>query len=90
LINGRKAMGINQQAFFEIGKPLDAVVVSDRHPLIESTNAKNRSNTIVYSADSSMFKGTLVNGQWAISDGIHKNNNIHANFVKTMQELKVR
>ena len=90
LTNGRKAMGEDQNSFFEIGKPFDALVISEQHPLIEATTAKNRSNTIVYTADASMFKGTIVNGQWVITDGRHENHQIHSNFRKTMNELNVR
>ena len=90
LINGRKAMGIDQKEFFEIGAPLDALVVSDNAPLIESCSKKNRTNTIVYAADSSMFYGTIVNGKWTIEDGSHHNENIDLNFIKTMNNLKVR
>lgn len=90
LLNGRKAMGINQDSFFEIGKPLDALVLSSTHPLIQSTSLKNRTNTIIYAGDSSMFNGTIVNGKWAIQNGEHKDSTIDSNFVKTMNELKVR
>ena len=66
LINGRKAMGIDQKLFFEVGKPLDALVISDQHPLIQTSSLKNLSNTMVYSSDLSMYKGTIVNGDWKI------------------------
>ena len=89
-INGKKAMGIDQIDFFEIGKPLDALVLSCEHPLLQSTSSKNRSNTIIYSGDSSMYKGTIVNGKWVIDKGLHKNQNIDTHFLKTMKELNVR
>ncbi|MDG2153635.1 MAG: formimidoylglutamate deiminase [Crocinitomicaceae bacterium] len=90
LLNGRKAMGIDQKTFFEIGKPLDALVLSSTHPLLQSASSKNRSNTIIYAGDSSIFNGTIVNGKWVIENGCHKDPKIDFNFIKTMKELKVR
>lgn len=90
LINGRKAMGIEQKLFFEVGKPLDALVISDQHPLIQTSSLKNLSNTMVYSSDLSMYKGTIVNGDWKIIDGQHADENIHVDFTRTLNALKVR
>ena len=90
LINGRKAMGIEQKLFFEVGKPLDALVISDQHPLIQTSSLKNLSNTMVYSSDLSMYKGTIVNGDWKIKDGQHADENIHVDFTQTLNALKVR
>lgn len=90
LVNGRKSMGNEQKAFFEIGEPLDALVIMDNHPLIQTCSQKNRTNTLVYAADSSMNLGTIINGQWIIKEGSHLNEDIHSNFIKTMNNLKVR
>ena len=90
LINGRKAMGIEQKQFFEVGKPLDALVISDQHPLIQTSSLKNLSNTMVYSSDLSMYKGTIVNGDWKIKEGQHADDNIHIDFMRTLNALKVR
>lgn len=83
-------MGNEQKAFFEIGEPLDALVIMDNHPLIQTCSQKNRTNTLVYAADSSMNLGTIINGQWIIKEGSHLNEDIHSNFIKTMNNLKVR
>ena len=90
LINGRKAMGIEQKQFFEVGKPLDALVISDQHPLIQTSSLKNLCNTMVYSSDLSMYKGTIVNGDWKIKEGQHADDNIHIDFMRTLNVLKVR
>jgi hypothetical protein len=37
-----------------------------------------------------MFYGTIVNGKWVIEDGLHHNENIDSNFIKTMNNLRVR
>ena len=90
LIYGRKAMGVNQKTFFEIGKPLDALVISDNHPIIQATSVKNMTNTLVYSSDPTMYHGTIVNGSWKIINGEHSDQQIHSNYVRTLNELKVR
>ena len=90
LINGKKAMGENQTACFEIGKPLDALVISEQHPLINQTSFKNLSNTIVYSADISFYKGTLVNGEWIIKEGKHKDDEIEKKFQSTLKSISKR
>ena len=90
LINGRKAMGVEQSQYFEIGKPLDALVISDNHPLIQTASFKNLTNTLVYSSDPSMYKGTIVNGNWKIQDGEHADTQINSNFIRALNELKVR
>ena len=90
LIHGRKAMGVNQKTFFEIGKALDALVISDNHPIIQTTSVKNMTNTLVYSSDPTMYRGTIVNGLWKIINGEHSDQQIHSNYIRTLNELKVR
>ena len=90
LINGRKAMGIDHSNYFEVGQPLDALVVSESHPLIASASPKNRCNTIIYAGDTSMFKGTIVNGKWVVESGVHEDSEIDNHFLKTLNQLKVR
>ena len=90
LINGRKAMGIDQKQFFEVGKPLDALVISDKHPLIQTASLKNISNTLVYSSDTSMYKGTIINGEWKIKDGKHLDQTIASSFVSAIKSLAIR
>ena len=50
-------MGADVVNHFEIGKPMDALVISETHPLIAQTSINNLSNTIVFSSDTSMFIG---------------------------------
>ena len=69
---------------------MDALVISETHPLIAQTSIKNLSNTIVFSTDTSMFVGTLVDGNWIIKDGFHTSKLIDEQFNATMKKLKVR
>ena len=85
--NGKKSTGEHQLCGFEVGKPLDALVISNKHPLIQQTSIKNLANTILYSADSSFYKGTIVNGKWVIKNGEHTNESIVKEFSATIKEL---
>ncbi len=61
---GRAAMGhSNDTSFFEIGKPLDAVVISDESPLLEKTSVANLSSTLIYTANQNNIDQTIINGQ---------------------------
>ena len=84
-------MGNHHNSFFEIGKPLNAVVYSSEHPLLSSCSKKNLCNTLVFASDISMFKATIVNGNYIFSDGIHKNmKTIKQEFEKALRVLKYR
>jgi formimidoylglutamate deiminase len=89
-INGSLAMGNEINDYFQIGKPLNALVMSSNHPLVNMTGIKNLTNTFVYASDPTMNKGTIVNGSWKILDNKAKNNAIQEQFLKTMKALSNR
>ena len=90
LINGSRAMGNEINDYFQIGKPLNALVMDDDHPLVNMTGIQNLTNTFVYASDPTMNKGTIVNGSWKILDNKAKNNEIQEQFLKTMKALSNR
>lgn len=90
LRNGRRAMGNEMNDYFELGKPLNALVMSSEHPLISMTGKQNLTNTLVYASDPTMNKGTIVNGSWKIVDNKAENNSIQEAFLKTMKALSNR
>ena len=90
LRNGRRAMGNEMNDYFELGKPLNALVMSSEHPLISMTGKQNLTNTLVYASDPTMNKGTIVNGSWKIVDNKAENNSIQEEFLKTMKALSNR
>ena len=90
LINGSRAMGNEINDYFQIGKPLNALVMSSDHPLVNMTGIKNLTNTFVYASDPTMNKGTIVNGSWKIVDNKATNNEIQEQFLKTMKALSNR
>jgi len=64
--SGRKAMGLKFENHFGVGQPLDAVVYDAGSPLLGNTSLRSFLGTLVYSTDSSVNLGTLVNGKWMI------------------------
>jgi formimidoylglutamate deiminase len=88
---GRLAMGNLTTDHFELGKPLDALVINAGTHLLADTAEKNRLATIVYTSDSSRNMGTLVNGKWIVKDQHHAEGHaIKTAFSRTMKELKNR
>ena len=90
LLSGRKAMGIHNTNFFKKGEKFNAVVASLDHPLMYTSKTNNLCNTIIYSSDLSMIKGTIVNGEFIVKNGDHINNEISSNFRTTLEKLKCR
>lgn len=70
--NGRKAMGNATTTYFEKGQAFDALVLDAKHPILAVCHPDNLASTMVYAADVSMHLGTMVNGQWIIQKGKHK------------------
>ena len=83
-------MGNEINDYFQIGKPLNALVMSDEHPLVNMTGIQNLTNTFVYASDPTMNKGTIVNGSLEILDNKAKNNEVQEQFLKTMKALSNR
>jgi formiminoglutamate deiminase len=88
---GRKAMNNFEEKFFEVGKPLNAIIYDDKSPLIGSTSIDNMASTILYSSDASMQQATIINGKEVVTDGQHySNESISNKFFKTIKELENR
>ncbi|MEL6253025.1 MAG: formimidoylglutamate deiminase [Bacteroidota bacterium] len=89
--SGKKAMGKEVDDFFEVGESLDALLIDPDSPLISSSSLENLTSTIVYTADASMHKGTLVNGRWKIKEGRHiDHSQIFSKFRDTIKSLSNR
>jgi formimidoylglutamate deiminase len=82
LLNGRRAMGNIERAFFDVGQSFDAVVYDAESPLISIAKTDNFLPVIIYTGASSARLGTLVNGQWVVK------NNHHINSESIMHNLK--
>ena len=91
LKSGRKAMNNFNEVYFKVGQPFDAVVYDADSPLLACTSLENLLSTIVYASDQKMHLGTITNGKWVITKQGHINQNeIQADFVKTIKEMKSR
>ena len=91
LESGRKAMNSHQQMFFQVGKPLNAVLLDANAPLIASSSLKNLPSTIVYASDVSMQYGTIAQGKLVVNEGRHfAEEKIRENFVRIIRQLKSR
>lgn len=88
---GRKAMGNEEQEYFQIGAYFDAVLISAETALMGSTSLDNLTSTIVYSSDVSMQYGTISKGRLLVQGGQHeKADQIRDEFVQTIRQLKSR
>ncbi|MFZ1806329.1 MAG: formimidoylglutamate deiminase [Cyclobacteriaceae bacterium] len=91
IASGRKAMGVDSNDNFVIGKPFDAFVLNAKSPLLSATSLKNLAATIVYSTDSTHSLGTIVSGKWVVKNSKHKNENeIRNNFILALEQIKNR
>lgn len=88
---GRLAMGQPANNHFEMGKPLDAFVVSATTHLLADTSEKARMSTIVFTGDTSRNIGTLVSGKWVVKDQHHvAGHTIKEKFSLAMKQLAIR
>lgn len=70
--SGKNAMGLTSNEYFEVGKPLDAVVYNGDIPLLNTAGEEHLLPTLVYTADGSAVAGTIVDGSWITRDRHHK------------------
>ena len=88
VVSGRKAMGIESENNFEVGKALDALVLDAQSPLLATTSLYNLTAAIVFSTDSSHNLGTLINGKWVVKFNKHQNGKeIKSRFSSAIKEL---
>jgi len=89
--SGRKAMGEQNETFFKVGDTFDAVVMDADCALTATSSVKNLCNTFVFSADVSNILGTIVNGNWVVKDGRHRDQSeVVRSFKRTMLDLGSR
>jgi formimidoylglutamate deiminase len=69
--SGKMAMGLSGSDYFEVGKPLDAVIYNGDIPLLNTAEEEHLLATLVYTADGSAVSGTIVDGNWIAKDLHH-------------------
>ena len=88
IINGRRATGHQQDQFFQIDQPFDALVIDSEAPLIHNTSEEHLLNRIIYTSDPAINLGTMVNGEWTVENNRHKDlNAIRKSFNHSMKQL---
>lgn len=88
---GKKAMGNLHESYFEVGQPMDAVIIDADAPLVAASRPEHLLSTLVYSGDRTHILGTMVNGEWKVKDGRHINRDqVVSKFKKSLAELKIR
>jgi formimidoylglutamate deiminase len=88
IINGNNSVGNNSKTFFEIGKPFDAVILDANAPLLSDLNEAQLLSKVVYTADSRLISGTIVNGKWIVQDGHHQQQErILQSFKQTLKAI---
>lgn len=70
--SGKMAMGLTSMDYFEVGKPLDAVIYNGDVPLLNTAGEEHLLPTLVYTADGSAVVGTIIDGNWIAKDLHHK------------------
>ncbi len=63
ILSGREAMGNQRSEYFAVGHPLDAVIYQADEPLLQQAG-DHALQAIVYTADASAIRGTLIDGAW--------------------------
>src|SRR5690606_25895081 len=87
-LGGSRAMGNAKDGFFAPGQPFDAVILNDQSPLLGTTGHTHLASTIIYTADVSQIKATVVAGEILVKDQQHRNSGyIQAAFAKAMKPL---
>jgi len=85
---GLKAMGIKDDQTLRIGDPFDVAIINPDHPTLVGKAPKYLLSALIYSADSSVFTGTIVAGNWVVKNGKHiKIDKISDTFKKAQLEL---
>jgi formimidoylglutamate deiminase len=86
--SGSKSMGLDRKDFFEIGKPLDAVVYDCGSRLLSDVSEIFSLPRILYTADSSCLLGTILNGKWIVRNSFHhEEERISALFRKALKSI---
>jgi len=88
IATGRKAMGLDYKDHFSIGQPFDAMVIDGKSPQVESARRESLLSKILYTGDSNINLGTIVNGQWIVKRQVHfEQRKIRTAFTKALKEL---
>jgi formimidoylglutamate deiminase len=85
--SGYQALG-QEKASLRVGDDFDGVLIDLDHPILAGKDLPFYLSSLIYSGDSRIFKGTIVQGKWVIKDGRHDEyKKIFECFRSTQREL---
>lgn len=87
---GRKSMNNFSTDFFKVGDILNASILDERSPLLESCSEVNLASTILYTSDAVQQAGTISNGIYMEKGRSRNYDKIKSDFVQTLNQLKNR
>ena len=88
--SGFNSAGLKNSFALQEGSYLDGLVLDAQHPLLASTE-EALGATIVYSSDSSMYYGTLINGEWKVKSNVHEYRDaISQSFSSAIHSMNIR
>ena len=91
LSSGRAAMGQPSKGYFELNSPFDAVIFDAKQPLLANTAREYWLPSLLYSADASWIKGTIIDGRWVAKNNLHHDHEqIRYTFSKALKKLALR
>lgn len=86
--SGKRAMGMRSTDFFAVGQSLDAVIYSGASPLLSMAGPEHLLPALLYTADGTSVTGTIVDGEWAVKDLYHRDEDlILRDFQKALKNI---
>ncbi len=90
LFGGAQACGANIGTF-EASARADLIVLDDAAPQLVARDAANALDTFVFAGNANLVRHVMVNGEWAVRDGRHRDEErIAVGFRKTVESLAQR
>jgi formimidoylglutamate deiminase len=88
--SGNTVVGSKSKEMFEQNTPLDAVVYKADTLLFADLNPGKLLSQIIYTADSSAILGTMINGEWRVKEGYHREEEmLLPSFKKAIKDLSL-
>jgi len=88
LSGGGLALGEPATPGFRPGTSFDAVILDSEWPLLAGRPTNRLLSTMIYAGDPSVLRGTIVNGQWVVREGRHREaESIGASYRATLSAM---
>lgn len=89
IFQGRAAANLPfLEDYFQVGMPLDAIIIDDEMPLLAAAETQNILPIILYNADSQWIKGTITQAKWRVKNQKHEKYEIFKyNYQQTLLSI---